>query len=166
MEVRPLKLGTKTWIGLGLAVVVAVLAAGAYAYDEERKARIAEGVTIGGIDVGGLDEAAATATVRRGLLDPLRRSLTVRFGGRSWELPGSSLKLRADVAGAVSEALELSREGGLPGRLLRYASGGEVDGSIEPGVEFSQSAINRFVRRVAAALGREPVDAGVEASGD
>jgi hypothetical protein len=161
-----LKLGKKTWIGLGLAVVVGVLAAGAYAYDEERKDRIAEGVTIGGIDVGGLDADAATAKVRRGLLDPLRHSLTVRFGGRSWELPGSSLKLHADVAGAVSEALEVSREGGLPGRLLRYASGGEVEESIEPGVEYSQSAINRFVRRVAVALGREPVDAGVEASGD
>ena len=55
--------------------------------------------------------------------------------------------------------------GGLPGRLVRYVTGDEVDESIPAEVSYSQPAINRFVRHVAAELDREPENASVSASG-
>src|SRR5689334_21537079 len=101
------------------AIVVAALliadVAAAYTYDTSQKDKIAEGVTIGGVDVGGLNEAEAVAKVRRKLLSPLRHPLRVTFEGRTWELPGRKLKIHAEVAAAVEEAVEDSREGGLPG---------------------------------------------------
>ncbi|HEX5983108.1 MAG TPA: L,D-transpeptidase/peptidoglycan binding protein [Solirubrobacterales bacterium] len=159
-------MGTKTSIAaLVAAVLLVVVVGGAYAYDSTQKDEIAEGVTIGGVDVGGLDEEEAARLVRRKLLAPLQGSLRVTFRDESWELPGAKLKIRADVDGAVEEAIEDSQDGGLPGRLVRYVSGGEVDESITPSVTYFEPAINRFVRRIAEDVNREPQNADVEATG-
>jgi lipoprotein-anchoring transpeptidase ErfK/SrfK len=160
-------MGRKTQIAAIVAVVVVVLgAAGAYAYDSSQKDKIADGVHIAGVDVGGLDEAEAAALVRRKLLAPLRHSLRVGFDGQTWELPGRRLKVRADVDAAVAQAVDDSQEGGLPGRLVRYVSGGEVEEGITPEVTYSQPAVNRFVREVAEEVNREPENADVEATAD
>lgn len=159
-------MGTKTSIAALIAVLLLVLVVGgAYAYDSSQKDQIAEGVTIGGVDVGGLDEEEAEALVRRKLLTPLQGSLRVSFRGETWEMPGEKLKIQADVDAAVAEAIEDSQEGGIPGRLVRYVSGGEVDESIAPQVTYFEPAINRFVRRVAEEVNREPQNADVEPSG-
>jgi L,D-transpeptidase-like protein/putative peptidoglycan binding protein len=160
-------MGTKTSIAALMAALLLVLVVGgAYAYDSSQKDQIADGVTIGGVDVGGLDEEEAAALVRRKLLAPLQGSLQVTFRKRSWELPGKKLKIHADVDAAVEEAVADSQEGGLPGRLVRYVSGGEVDESISPDVAYSEAAINRFVREIAEDVDREPQNADVEPSGD
>ena len=149
-----------------VVAVLAIVVAAAYAYDSSQKDKIADGVTVGGVDVGGMNEEEATAAVRHKLLAPLRHALVVTFDGQTWKLPGQKLKIRADVDPAVEEALEASREGGFPGRLVRYVSGGQVDEQITPQVAYSQPAINRFVRHVAEEIDREPQNADVEASPD
>ena len=160
-------MGPKTKIAIVTGVLLLVLGAiGAYAYDSSQKDEIAEGVTIAGVDVGGLEAEEAKRVVRRRLLAPLRRSLRVGYDGEHWELSGKQLKVHADLDGAVEEALESSRDGGLPGRLVRYVSGGDVDRKISAEVTYSQPAVNRFVRRIADDVNREPQDATVEASGD
>ncbi|HEX5525790.1 MAG TPA: L,D-transpeptidase/peptidoglycan binding protein [Solirubrobacterales bacterium] len=147
---------------IAVAVLLVALVAVAYAYDNSQKDKIADGVTIGGVDVGGLNEQEAAALVKRKLLAPLRHSLRVSFDGQSWRLPGQKLKIRANIDSAVEEALEDSQEGGFPDRLVRYVSGGEVDESIAPHIAYSQPAINRFVRHVADEVNREPQNADVE----
>ncbi|MGN6217594.1 MAG: L,D-transpeptidase family protein [Solirubrobacterales bacterium] len=160
-------MGKKTSIAaIAVAVLLVVLVAVAYAYDSSQKDKIADGVTIGGVDVGGLNEEEAAARVRRQLLAPLRHSLRVSFDGETWKLSGRKLTVRANVGSAVEEALEASQEGGFPGRLVRYVSGSEVDESIAPHVAYSQAAINRFVRHVAAEVDRESQNADVEPTPD
>ncbi len=159
------QLGRKTQIAVIAAALVMLLGgAVAYAYDSSQKDQIAEGIRVAGVDVGGLDEEEATALVRRRLLAPLRHSLRVSFDGEIWRLPGAKLMIRADIDDAVEEALAESQDGGLPGRLVRYVTGGEVSESITPQVTYSERAVNRFVRRVAEDINREPQNAGVEAS--
>jgi lipoprotein-anchoring transpeptidase ErfK/SrfK len=160
-------MGTKTSIAVLIAaVLLVVVVGGAWAYDSSQKDKIADGVTVGGVDVSGLDEDEAAARVHRKLVAPLRSSLKVTFDGETWKLTGEQLKIRADIDAAVAEAVEDSQEGGLPGRLVRYVSGGEVEESISPEVAYSVPAVNRFVRRVAEGINQEPQNADVEASGD
>lgn len=151
------------------AIAVAVLAlfglVGAYAYDSTRKDKIADGVVIAGVDVGGLDEDEAATLVRRELLKPLKGSIAVSYDEQTWTLPGEELKVRADVDAAVAAAIADSQEGGLPGRLVRYVTGGEVEQRLSPEVEYSRSAINKFVRQIAEEVNRDPRDATVEADG-
>jgi lipoprotein-anchoring transpeptidase ErfK/SrfK len=160
-------MGRRTKIALVALLAVLVLAGAAgYAYDSSQSDTIADGVTIGGVDVGGMDAAEAKQAVRRRLLAPLRHSIRVGYDGRRWRLEGRTLDVHADLDGAVEEALDQSREGGLPGRLVRYVTGGSVDEGVPADVSYSRPAVNRFVRRVAAGVDREARDASIEASGD
>lgn len=159
-------MGRKTQIAIVTGVVLLVLAAvGAYAYDSSQKDTIADGVTIGGVDVGGMDAAEAKRAVRRQLLAPLRHSIRVGYDGQSWKLSGKALRVDADLDSAVDQALAKSRDGGLPGRLVRYVTGGEVDKSVSADITYSEPAVNRFVRRVADVVDREARDATVAATG-
>lgn len=160
-------MGRKSWIAV-IAIVVLVLGAvgAAYAYDSSHKDEIAEGITIGGVDVGGLSQEQAEAKLERKLLKPLRQSFKVRFDGETWKLKGKKLKIHADLGPSIDEAIERSQDGGFPGRLVRYVSGGEVEDSIQPHLSYSEKAINRFVRHVAEEVEQEPKNASVEASGD
>jgi lipoprotein-anchoring transpeptidase ErfK/SrfK len=160
-------MGRKSWIAVvAVVVLVVALVGGAFAYDSAQKDKIADGVTVAGVDVGGMDQGEAEAAVRRHLLAPLRHSLKVSYDGESWNLDGSKLKVRADVSDAVEQAVEESQDGGLPTRLVRYVTGGEVDAKIGADVSYSQPAINRFVRHVAEEINREPENASVDPAAD
>jgi lipoprotein-anchoring transpeptidase ErfK/SrfK len=160
-------MGRKAIIAVVAGVLALVLlAVGGYAYDSSQKDTIADGVTVGGVDVGGMTEAEAKRAVRRQLLAPLRHSLRVGYDGQSWELSGEKLDVHANLDSAVEVALAESRDGGLPGRLVRYVTGGEVDKQVSADVTYSQPAVNRFVRHISAAVDREAKDATVEPSGD
>ncbi len=66
--------------------VVGVVAVGAYAYDNSRNDTISAGVSVGGVDVGGLSRAQARAKLQRELLDPLARPIVLRRAARRWRL--------------------------------------------------------------------------------
>jgi lipoprotein-anchoring transpeptidase ErfK/SrfK len=154
-------------IAAAVAVLIVVgCAIAAYAYDSSQKDKIADGVKIGGVDVGGLSAAEAKRAVRRQLLAPLGHSLTVSYEGRTWKLSGDRLKLHANLNRAAERAIDASREGWFGGRVFRDITGGGLDERIPAGVSYSHAAVNRFVRKVASAINREPRDAAVSASGN
>ena len=74
--------------------------------------------------------------------------------------------MRADVGGAVEEAVQLSREGDLPTRLGRYLGGDQLEVEVSAELAYSRSAVNRFVRHVAADLDREARSASVGPGAD
>jgi lipoprotein-anchoring transpeptidase ErfK/SrfK len=155
--------GRKLYIAFTLAVVLLLGAAvGAYAWDASRSDEIAEGVDIGGIDVGGLTEREAEALVTEELIDPLDRDLVVTYDGVKYKLNKDKLDVRADIEGMVDRALDASQEGGLPTRLVRYATGGEVDESIEPEVLYDKGEVAAIVTKIAGEINREPVNASIQ----
>jgi lipoprotein-anchoring transpeptidase ErfK/SrfK len=159
-------MGRKTRIALITGVLLLLVFVGvAFAYDSSQSDTIADGVTVGGVDVGGMDEAEAKRAVRHRLLAPLRHSLRVAYDGESWTLDGKRLKLHTDLDGAVEEALDASRSGGLPGRVVRYVTGGSVDEEVPADITYSRAAVNRFVRHVADEVDREAQNADVQATG-
>ena len=158
----------RRWPLIAAVALVILLVGGAfaaYAYDDARSDEIANGVKVGGVDVGGLKTDEAERLLRSQLLGPLRKPIVVTYSGESWKLPAKQLKVRANVSDSVDEALAVSREGGLPGRLVRYVSGGSVDEQITPEVAYSQPAVNKFVRRVAGGINQDAQDATVSATG-
>ena len=148
-------------VAAGLALLFAGAAA-VYAYDSSRDEEIARGVTIGGVDVGGLDRARAEQVLRVQLEDPLTEPVVVRARGREFTLSGERAKVRADIAATVDEALRRSRSGTIIGRTWRGITGGEVDADIEPEVAYSQAAVRRLVRRVRRAVDRPMRNADVD----
>ena len=96
------------------------------------------------------------------LVDPLRKKVTVTYDGVKYQLSPEKLEVDSDVDGMVDQALEESQEGGLPTRVWRYATGGEVDVAISPQMTYSNKAIDEFIAKVAADVNTEPVNATIE----
>ena len=147
-----------------VAVIALMLAAavGAYAWDNSRSDQIAEGITIGGVDVGGMTAGQAREVVDAELVEPLQKHVTVDFEGVKYKLSPERLEVSSDVDGMVDRAIEESQDGGLPGRVWRYATGGEVDVAISPQLSYSNKALNEFIAKVEAVVNRDPVDASIE----
>jgi lipoprotein-anchoring transpeptidase ErfK/SrfK len=156
-------LARKLQIAVVFLVAILLLAAvGAYAWDSSRSDEIADGVTIGGVDVGGMNADEATKAVTNRLVKPLRKKITVTYDGVRYQLSADKLEVDSDVDGMVERGLEESQQGGLPTRVWRYATGGEVDVAIAPQVSYSSKAIDEFIAKVTAEVNQEPADATIQ----
>jgi lipoprotein-anchoring transpeptidase ErfK/SrfK len=157
--------GRKTQIAIAVSLVLILLGAGAvYAWDSAKKDEIAAGVTIGGVDVGGRTTEEAAALVEADLIEPLDREVTVEYGKEHFTLEADELDIRADVEGMVDTALAVSQEGGLPTRVWRYATGGEVDEEISPQIAYSQKTLDDFITGVQQNVNQPAQDASVSPS--
>ena len=148
-----------------VAVALLVLIGGAvaaYAYDSSRDDLIAKGVTIAGVDVGGMTTAEARAIVERELQEPLERPVAVRRGKARFTLSAEDAGVRADVGGMVDEALQASREGNIFSRVARDITGGEEDAQVPARVSYSTAAVEQLVERVQGKLNRPARDAEVD----
>jgi lipoprotein-anchoring transpeptidase ErfK/SrfK len=137
---------------------------GAYAWDQAKAGEIANGLRVGGVPIGGLSEAKAKQRLRNQLLRPLKQPITVKFEGKKYILSAHRLKVHADLAGMVGEAQDASREGSLPTRIWRYATGDNVYRNLPAQVGYSHKAIEEFVGAAADAIDREATDATVAPS--
>jgi lipoprotein-anchoring transpeptidase ErfK/SrfK len=156
-------MGRKTLIASVVGVLLLLgVAVGAYAWDASKADEIAEGVRVGEVDVGGLTTDETARLLRHELVEPLEKPVIVKYQGEDYTLSAGDLNVRADVDGMVDEASAASREGALPTRVWRYATGGEVDARIKPRVSYSETAVDRFVEGVAAKVNQDPVDASIE----
>jgi lipoprotein-anchoring transpeptidase ErfK/SrfK len=152
-----------------ILVVVVVLLVGAgtvVAYDSSRSDTIANGILIGGVDVGGLDADAARARVKRRLLDPLQVPLVVHAGDKTFQLSAREARISANLATTIDTALQRGREGGILARTWRSITGGEVDARVAPEITYSRPAVQRLVDRVRVAVSRKAHDAKVNYAPD
>jgi lipoprotein-anchoring transpeptidase ErfK/SrfK len=148
-----------------VAVFVFLLIAGAvsvYAYDSSREDLIAEGVTVAGVDVGGMSAARARDNVRREVQAPLEQPIVVTSGKSRFTLSAKDAGSRADVGGMVDEAIAASRDGNALTRSWRDLTGGEEDARVPARISYSEAAVDRLVARVEKSLNRPAQDAKVE----
>jgi lipoprotein-anchoring transpeptidase ErfK/SrfK len=148
-----------------VAVLVLVLIGGAvaaYAYDSSREDLIAEGVTIAGVNVGGMRADDAQRVIRRELQEPLEQPIAVVRHGARFSLSAKDAGVQADVGGMVDEALQQSREGSIFARVARDLTGGQEHVQVPARVTYSESAVDGLVKRVRSKLNRPARDAEVD----
>jgi lipoprotein-anchoring transpeptidase ErfK/SrfK len=146
----------------GVVIVLALLAAGVYLYDHSRRDLIASGVSIGGVPVGGLREAAARTKVEHDLVSRLSQHVTVRSGSQVWTLGARQAHLSVDVANMVSQAVSASREGSILTRTARGLFGGSVKKDVPIVVSYSHQAVRDLTAKIRGSLNRSPQDASVQ----
>jgi lipoprotein-anchoring transpeptidase ErfK/SrfK len=158
-------MGRRAQIALVAAVgALLLLAVGAYAVDRANSDKIADGVRVADVNVGGLSTDRARGRLQARLARPVEKPVTVTFEGTKYTLSPERLELRADVDGMVDAALDASRSGDLPTRVWRYATGGSVDREIAPQIAYSAKALDGFLSQVAGEIDRPPRDATVTPS--
>src|SRR4051794_30208077 len=161
-----LKVHQKVLIALvALLTMGLLLAVGVWAYDDAQQDKIAPGVKVGGVDVGGRDADSARKIIEKQVVAPLKQPVVVSYGGEDYTLSPKRLHAHADVDGMVQEAIDRSRQGNILDRVSRYATGGKVNVDLEPRVGYDKPAVKDFVNELAEKLNQDPVDATVVPSG-
>ncbi len=141
--------------------VLCALGVAAYAIDRVNSDKIADGIQIGGIDVGGMSADQARNRVHARLVKPLDKPVTATYNGTKYVLNPDKLQIRADIDGMIDAALRASQSGGFPTRVWRYTTGGSVDREIAPHITYSSKAIDEFVDNVASDVNTPAQDATI-----
>jgi len=144
-----------------LLIVLVGGAAAAYAYDSSNRNTIADGVTVAGVDVGGMTAAQARSRLQEQVAAPLQKPVVVTHGAKRYMLSAKDAGVQADIGGMVSKALGASRDGSLVTRVYRDVSGGSKDTQVPAAVGYSKSAASGLVARVAKNLSRPAKDASI-----
>ena len=145
--------------------MLALVVGGIYAYDASRADRIADGVSVGGVDVGGMPVASARSALKQQVADPLARPIRVKAAGQTYKLSARRARVRADVEGMTAEALAASRAGNFASRAWRDATGGREDARLPVQVSYSKRAVAGLVNRVEGGANRPAQDAEVDFTG-
>ncbi len=146
------------------AGLIVLLGAAMFVYDHARRDRIANGVSIAGVPVGGLSERSARAKIERDLIAGLNKPITIHSGSREWTLTARKAGVTVDAANMVDQALQASRQGSIFTRTFRSLSGASVHRDVPLVVGYSHAAVRRLTAQVRAAVDRKPRDASVAPS--
>ena len=158
------RLGVLPIAAIAAVVVLLVLALATYLYDHSRRDVIANGVTIAGVSVGGLHEAAARTKLEHDLIARINRGVTVRSGAHSWTLDPQQAHVSVELSTMLAQAVSASREGSILTRTFRGLSGGSVNREIPLAVSYSHQAVRDLTAKIRAAVNRPPLDATVSPS--
>ncbi len=151
-----------------LATLVVVLVGGAvgtYAYDSSREEMIAAGITVGGVDVGGMSAEEARRALAQDIRRPAERPISVKAGDERYRLEADEARVRTDIDGMVEDAVAESRAGNAITRTFRDLTGGEVEEQLASRVTYSREAVKDFVASIEEDVNRPAQDASVQASG-
>src|SRR4051794_29422831 len=151
------------WLAVG-ALVVGVLGA-LLIYDATRSDRIADGVRVGGLEVGGMSRAQAQAAVQQHFGQRASRPVIVVWRGRRFTLAPAASGARVDAQATARRALSRSRGGNPFGRAVRELTGGSVHAAVAPVMRYSAPAVRRFAAGVAARIDRRARNADIDFEG-
>jgi len=140
--------------------VVALLVGAVFVVDAASEGRIADGMRVGDVDVGGLDGAAARARVQRALSSAVRRPVTVRYREQRLTLRPERVGARLDARATVDAARDKGRSES--NAFERVLGSGEVDAAVAPRVAYSRAELQAFVERVAKRVDAPPKDADID----
>jgi hypothetical protein len=157
----------RVWVAAGillalLAVALSAAAAYAYVYDRDRADVIAKGVTVAGIDVGGLHAAQAKTLITAQLAARLRRPVRLVRADHTFTVRPTRAGLRFDVDRMVAAAVSASRAGGLWHRVTRDLRGKRLDVAVPLRAALSTEHVALVVKHVARVIDRPAKNATVQ----
>ena len=142
-----------------LAVVTAGTTFAAYRYDASTSDRILPGVSVGGVDVGGMKRDEAVRTLRELAERTLYGELVVEAAGHSWNVTPASLGMTANVEGAVAKALAVADDLSLTSRVYHRLRDVPVDVSLDLRFDEHRREVKAFVQQAFDEVAIPAVDA-------
>lgn len=148
---------------LALALVIVLVPAAAFATlafaDRQGEEKIAEGVRVEGIDVGGLTTDQALARVYARLHTTASRPVRVRVADKRFTLAPGTAGVTLGLKDAVRRAYDAGRGGNVLTRGWRSLTGGAVDHDEAARVSLDRERVRAFVAHVHTTVSRAPVNA-------
>ena len=132
----------------------------AHRYEQARADVILPGVTVGGVDVGGMTRAEAIDAVDRIMALRLGAPVLVSAAGKTWTVSPAQLGQEADIGAGVDRALGIGDSMGTFARFWHRVRRQPVGVSIDVDVG-DPSGIPAFLTSVAGDVRVQPVDAAI-----
>ncbi len=159
------------WKAALLILVVLVVAGSgtayaAYRYDRSSASLIMPGITIGGVNVGGMTREEAVRAVAEKADLRLSAGLEVRAASESWHVTPSDLGMHADVQGAVVQAFAVADSMSMFSRVYHRITDEPVASQISLNYVEDQTAVDAFVQQAYQAVDESPVDAAMKLVND
>jgi lipoprotein-anchoring transpeptidase ErfK/SrfK len=149
----------------GVLSVVLVACGGVLVADASSPTKIPKGVSIGGVDVGGMSPEKAQRKAEAALLDRMDAPVRVSYAGHRYTLTAKTAKIRVDLDAAVDQAARLGKQGNAFSRVYRNVAGEKVERDFSPSSSYSKASVRKLVDRVDAAIERSPKEASVTLEG-
>lgn len=146
------------------AGAVLLLVLGAFALTKTQDDKIAQGVSIGGIDVSGLSRDEANAKLDKEIQEVVQTPLVVTYNGKRRTLKPEKSKVGVDVSGMVDQAVTQSNQGFFIANAAKTVAGADRNIAIPTEITYSKPAVKKFVRSVGKSFNQAPKDATVKYS--
>jgi len=150
----------------GLLLACGGAAFAAMRYEQEHADRILPGVTVDGIDVGGMTEAEAVATIQTSVDAELSRPLTVTIGDRQWHTTPAALGRTAAVAAAVHRAMAAGGSLGTFERAWHRLRGEPVGVDVPLAFRSTGAGMKQFAQQLARRAAVPARDAAIGITSD
>lgn len=147
--------------GAGLTLPFALAAGALIAWDAGYEGRILNGVSVGAVDLSGMDRSQAASALTAAFDGYSEGRIVVRTSAGEVIVPFEAFARRADVQAMVDAAVRAGRSGNALERAVgevRLAMSGVT---LEPALVLDEAAVVARVRSALATLGRAPVDSRV-----
>jgi len=148
-----LVIGTAILIAFGLGVQVWM------------SGKIAPGVTISGIEIGGLTPDEATMLINENITYPQDGKIVLRDGDQTWLLSPAQLGMFIDPESTVSQAFEIGRDGNLISRLSEQWETWQNGKTISPNFVFDQRVAYMQVQQIATLIDAPVIEAELALNG-
>jgi vancomycin resistance protein YoaR len=148
---RPVRGRRRPWFLGALVVLALVYVGGAWALS----GRVPAGVTVAGVEVGGLSRAAAAERLEREAGERASAPVPVAVGSATDRLDPVAAGLRVDLAGTADDLVGLSLD---PRQLWRHVRGSS---EVAPRVSADDEALAAALRDLAARVDGDPVEGAV-----
>ena len=151
-------------IVLSLVLLAGTAAAAAWRYDAARNDRLAKGIVVAGVNVGGMRLADARTVVARRVGSPLEKPIAVRYKSGQFVFSPTDADVRTNVDALLRQALARSRRGSFLTRAFRELTGGRLASQLSLDVTYSDAAVGKFVHSIKHTVDSRPRDARTKAS--
>jgi L,D-transpeptidase catalytic domain/Putative peptidoglycan binding domain len=134
----------------------------AHRYDASTQDRILPGVTVAGVDVGGMTRRDAIQAVKAEVNADLDQQIQVEVAGESWAISPAKLGTRSDFRQMVDQALAVNQDYSWIERAYHRLLDRPVDASLDVSYSYNEDRIRRFVETIAGAVDVSPTNAQVD----
>src|SRR4030066_2397467 len=150
-------------IGFALLVVLVGLLPGVFGYVYE--GRIFPGVSVGGIDLSGMDTGQAAALLTQRLDYPQRGKIAFQEGTNLWTVKPADLGLFLDAQTTALAAYNLGRAGGPSNHLMDRWRAWSEGVELAPLFVFDQRIAQNYLQGIAQQIDRPIIEATLGVSG-
>lgn len=148
------------WAAMAGVLMIVLFAGIAFSYDQRHTERIFPGVSVNGLELGGMTVAEATSALQSTLPDPQNEGITVWVNDQVWRFSWAALGKQYDVPTTISVALNVAREETWLARLQaawRVRREGQAVEVIA--IPADPVKVAHAIRTIAQAVFQAPVDA-------